>query len=175
LSPRTASVFGVALVAAALTKSSTARAADDDDPSLGVAAAAAIDVAGFVVGSAVMANGHGRTTTDNEGWLTLQGSFVLSPFVGHAAVGEWGRGAAFAIAPACAFGGTAAVFAMDPGTVENGTLPQQRWMWSFFTAGLLTSALGTLDIFWAPARAHALSVTPVMGGGELGLRVGGTL
>ena len=151
--------------------------ADDEGSSSGwaLASAGAVDVAGFVVGGTLLARGHGDHLRDNAGWLTIESGFVLSPIAAHAVSGEWGRGGLFAVVPLATLGVTVALFQQEPDTVESGTLPQQRWMWAMFGAGLFSSAVGVVDALWAPARAQKIAVRPTVAPGQVGLQIGGTL
>jgi hypothetical protein len=171
-----AAVIGAGAFAAACV----ARADDSTGgPAAALLSAGAIEVTGFVVGGILVAQGRGDHLRDNAGWLTVESSFVLAPLAAHGAEREWGRGALFAIVPACALGITATLFELQPGTVESGTLPQQRWMWTMFGAGLFSSAVGVVDALWAPARAPGrgrnLFLMPSVGWGRVGLEIGGTL
>ena len=109
------------------------------------------------------------------GWLTICGSFTLSPIVAHGVVGEWGRGLLFAGVPAAMTGGTVALFQIEPGTVNHGTLGQQRIMWGFFGAAFLASAAGIVDATLAAKRARPLTIAPVVGTGRVGVEIGGAL
>ena len=149
--------------------------ADEGGAGAALASAGAIDVAGVVVGSVLLARGHGDHFTDNAGWLTIESGFTLAPLVAHGVVGEWGRGALFASAPLATLAVTVGLFQGEPGTVEGGTLPQQRWMWAMFGGGLFTSAVGVIDALWAPGRARNITVRPAVGAGQVGVQIGGTL
>jgi hypothetical protein len=151
--------------------------ADEEGTTAGwsLAAAGAIDVAGFVAGSTLLARGQGDHFRDNAGWLTIESGFVLSPFAAHAVSGEWGRGTLFAMVPLSTLAVTLALFQMEPDTVESGTLVQQRWMWAMFGAGLFASGVGVVDSLWAPARSQRLSAVPLVGPGQAGLAIGGSL
>jgi hypothetical protein len=167
----------VILVGVGLVACPSPASADEGDSSSGwaLASAGAVDVAGFVVGGALLAQGHGDHLRDNAGWLTIESGFVLSPIAAHAVSGEWARGGLFAVVPLAALGVTVALFQQEPGTVESGTLPQQRWMWAMFGAGLFSSAVGVVDAMWAPARARKIAVRPIVAPGQVGLQIGGTL
>jgi predicted permease len=149
--------------------------ADEPDTSLAVLAGGATSLAGFIVGGAVLATGHRQTATNNAGWLSIEGGFVLAPLVAHGAVGEWGRGAAFSAVPAAALAGTAVLFDAVPGVVDEGTLPQQRLMWSLFVTGLLASAVGVVDPALAGRRMHRVAVVPSVSRNEVGIQIGGVL
>ena len=170
-------------------------------PAVSLLSAGAIEVAGFVVGGVLVSRAQGDHFRDDAGWLTIESSFVLAPVAAHGVAGEWGRGALFAVVPACALAVTAALFEMRPGTVESGTLPEQRWMWSMFGVGLFSSAVGVVDSLFAPSRAQDgtspssagrrhvsgfagawskseglnLVLKPSIGWGRAGLELGGTL
>jgi hypothetical protein len=150
------------------------RADGEPDPSSALLSGAAVEVAGLIVGGAVVSSAHGHAAIDNAGWLSMQSAFVLAPIVAHGVSGEWARGSVLALAPAVAAGGAAVLFAKVPQTVESGTLPEQRWMWAFFTGGLLTSAFGVLDVCWA-APHRSVTVSPTLGLGGAGLRIEGFL
>jgi hypothetical protein len=57
--------------------------------------------------------------------------------------------------------------------VEHGTLEEQRLMWGLFMIGFFGSAVGIVDA--ALARERALTVTPQVGQGHVGVVVGGAL
>ncbi len=164
-------VVGASLVALP----SAARADEEAGAGLGLVSAGAIEVAGFVVGGTLLARGNGDRFRDNAGWLTIESGFVLAPVASHATSGEWGRGALFALVPLATLAVTTAIFQLQPDTVENGTLPQQRWMWAMFGTGLFASAVGVVDGLWAPARARTIVVRPAIGQGQVGLQIGGPL
>jgi hypothetical protein len=168
--------LGVVLTASPVVFPSAARA-DEGGASSGWALASAgiIDVTGFIVGGTLLAQAHGDHMRDNAGWLTIESGFALAPVASHGVSGEWGRGALFAAAPLVALAVTAGLFQAQPGTVEGGTLPQQRWMWAMFGAGLFTSAVGVVDALWAPARTRKIALRPVVGSGQIGLQIGGAL
>jgi hypothetical protein len=107
--------------------------------------------------------------------LAIEGGFAVAPFAAHAAVGEWGRGAAFAATPTAMLGGTAILFGFEPRTVDHGTLAQQRVMWSLFGVGLFASAIGVIDVAFAGQRSQALHVAPAIGFGEMGMQITGAL
>jgi len=151
-----------------------ARAAEPD-PGAALFSGAALNLAGFVVGGALLATSHGGAAQNNAGWLSMEGAFTLSPVVAHGVVGEWWRGAAFAAVPGAALAVTAGMFASDGTAVERGELPEQRWMWGLYGVGLFASAAGIVDAMFAPARALPVRVAPVLGAGQVGLRIGGTL
>ena len=139
------------------------------------AAGAFVMAAGFMAGSVLLATNTDDRAADNAGWLTMSGGFALAPIASHAVVGEWGRGLAFAAAPAAAMGGTAALFQLDSGTVVHGSLPEQRVLWSFFLVGLFSGTAGVVDAALAQGRAAPVTVAPSVGAGHLGLSVGGSL
>jgi hypothetical protein len=154
--------------------------AEEPDTALALAVGAALDTVGFVVGGAIVgaspANGAGDAQR-SFGWLTVQLGYTASPLFAHGVVGEWGRGALFAAIPAAALGGTAAFYRTRTDGVEFSTLEDQRVIWSFFTAGLVASAAGLVDVVLAGDRHRppAVALRPSVGPGEAGLRLEGTL
>jgi len=155
--------------------SARAEQTQSPDTTLAFVAGAFVMAAGFMVGSVLLATNTDNRTADNAGWLTMNGGFTVAPIASHAVVGEWGRGLAFAAAPAAAMGGTAALFQVDSGTVVHGSLPEQRVLWSFFLAGLFSGTAGVVDAALARGRTAPVTVAPMIGAGHLGLSVGGTL
>ena len=149
--------------------------AAERDPALSLVAAAGIDALGFVVGSTLLATSHGDDLQNNAGWLTIQSGFVLAPLVAHGVQGQWGRGVLFAAVPASALAGSATVFAIDPGAVERGTLPQQRWIWALFGVGLFGSVWGALDALRVGSAKRTIALQPSVGMGQVGVQIGGTL
>ena len=148
--------------------------ADEPDPAIAVVVGAGTNLAGFIVGGAVLTSGRTNGAV-NAGWLTIEGAFTASPLAAHAVSGEWGRGALFSIVPAGCMAGTATLFGLVPGVVDQGSLPQQRLMWGLFVAGQLASAVGIVDAAFAPLRRNKLFLAPAIGGGQVGLELGGLL
>jgi hypothetical protein len=165
--------LSVAALALGVLASATASA---DDPSAGLAVltGAAVNVAGFIAGGAMLATNH-STALNNAGWFTIQGGFTLAPLAAHAVEGEWGRGALFASLPAACLAGTAAEIGVVPALIDQGTLPEQRLMWALFLVGQFAAVAGVVDAAFAPMRARSFYVAPTVGGGRLGLSIGGTL
>jgi hypothetical protein len=153
------------------------RAARAEEPSgaLALVSGGGVNLAAFVVGAALLGTSHGSNAQNNAGWLTIETGFTLAPVAAHAVVNEWVRGLVFAVSPGAALATTGGLFAAEPGAVEHGTLPQQRWMWALFGVGLFSSAAGVADAILAPSRSAAVSVTPLAGFDRFGLQLGGTL
>lgn len=157
----------------------TARA-EPPDPGFSIAAGAATNLVGLIVGGTVMATGHGSDAVNNAGWITMMGAFTLSPVVAHGVEGEWARGLAFSSLPAATTGGTVVLFQAVPDTIDHGTLEQQRLMWALFGVGFLGSAAGVIDATLAPRRArararHDVTLAPMIGASMVGLRIAGLL
>lgn len=167
----------LALTAAIWLGTSPARA-QDDKPALAFAAGATTMLAGFVAGGLLLGAAGSDADRDNAGWLTIEAGFAAAPVVSHGVAGLWARGALFAAPPVAAWAGTAALFSIDPRTVDHGSIGEQRIMWSLFGAGLLSAAAGVVDAALtgggAPS-AGALAIAPVCGPGRLGLGLGGAL
>src|SRR5579859_4827424 len=117
---------------AVLLSATAARADDPPDPTAAFLAGAGTSFAAILGGSTIMAIGNRNVTSDNVGWLTMLGGFIATPVVAHGVEGEWLRGFAYAIVPAAMTAGTGALFAVVPGTVDSGTLWEQRLMWSLY-------------------------------------------
>ena len=168
------SVCALALTFAALLDASSARA-QRPDPALAFFAGASVFLAGFAVGGALLATSQSSDRQNNAGWLTIESGFGAAPLIAHGLAGEWVRGAVFAAVPAASAAGTATLFAMDPGAISQGALPEQRVMWSFFGIGLLSSAAGVIDCAFAGTRTSAVAIAPVFGTGQVGVNVRGSL
>ena len=149
--------------------------AADGDPAISLAVAAGIDALGFVVGSALLSTSHSDNVQNNAGWLTIESGFVLAPLAAHGARGQWERGVLFAAVPASTLAGSATVFALEPGAVEHGTLPQQRWIWALFGVGLFSSAWGAVDAILVGDSKPTIALQPTVGWGQAGVQIGGTL
>jgi hypothetical protein len=72
-------------------------------------------------------------------------------------------------------GGTGALFAYDPGTIDTGSLVEQRWLWSFFSLGLASGTAGLLDVLWSGRRPASIAITPSVSAGHFGLDIQGAL
>ncbi len=172
-SPVTVMALALVLVPGILVPG-TARAADPD-PGLALFAGAGIQVAGFLLGGALLATSHSDPHQNNAGWLTIESGFTLAPLAAHAVEGEWGRGLVFAAVPGSALLTTGGLFVADPGAIERGGLPEQRWMWGIFGVGLFASAAGVVDAMFANHRSRRIYLQPAVGAGHVGFGIGGTL
>jgi hypothetical protein len=160
---------------AALMLVAHASRADKPEPALAFFAGASVLLAGFAVGGTLLATSHANETRDNVGWLTIEATFAAAPLVSHALGGEWGRAAVFSAPPVAALGGTAALLAIDSGAIGHGELVEQRVLWSLFGIGLFSAAIGVVDSTFAGKRLGAVALAPVIGAGQVGVKVGGTL
>lgn len=150
--------------------------AEEPKSALGFFLGEATLVAGFGVGGAITAtSGDEDTTQATAGWVTMQSTFIVAPLVGHGVVHEWGRGLWFAAVPAAALGGSSAVFAVDPRAARHAPLSEQRVLWSLLTVGFVSSAAGVIDVAFAGDRAHAVTLSPTIGGGTYGVEMRGLL
>lgn len=162
-----------AAIAALVLATSPARA-DPPDRGAALVAGAVVLVVGFAVGGMLVASGDGSDKQANAGWLTMQSTFALAPLAAHGVAGHWARGVAWSAAPAAMAGGSAGLFAFDQGTIFHGSLPEQRWLWSFFGVGLSSSIAGLVDV--AVGEDHAaVALVPSIAPGCLGLAVEGAL
>jgi hypothetical protein len=178
---RTLPATGLAL---ALLAIATPSRADPPDGALALFAGSATAVAGFAAGGILLGTSGDSNQPNNAGWLAIQGGFTLAPFVAHAVVGEWGRGALFSAVPAAMFGGSVGMIAYAPDVVSGGTLEQQRVLWAFFGVAFVSSVVGVVDAVLAGGRAkpaagatdpRALRLAPVATAGGAGLALGGLL
>ncbi len=162
------------LAALLLLTPSRARAADSrPDGVVAFAVGAVTMFAGFVIGGTLVAASGADAAKNETGWLVIEGGFALAPLTSHAAVGEWGRGAAFAAIPTATTLGSVPIFLARQDAVEGGPIPQQEGLWWLFVGGLGSAIVGVIDATFAPARA--LRVAPMAGQHEAGLVVGGVL
>jgi hypothetical protein len=152
-----------------------AKASDSrPDTALAFATGALTLVLGMGTGASLIGSDAGRTQ-DIAGWMVMQSSFAVAPFVAHGVAGEWGRGLWFATPPFATTVGTATVFAVDSNAVRHSNLTQQRILWSLFVVGIFSSAYGVVDATFADSRAWRVVVAPVVGAGTAGLEIEGTL
>jgi hypothetical protein len=154
--------------------------ADEPDTGLAFAAAASLDAMGFIVGGALVGTSSANGSGDAQrsfGWLAIQAGYTLSPLVSHGIVDEWGRGALFAAVPAAMTACTAAMYRTRTDGVEYSSLEDQRVVWSLFTAGLVASVAGTIDVLFADRRRHPSTVAlrPGFGPGAAWIDIGGAL
>jgi hypothetical protein len=154
--------------------------AETPDAGLAILAGSATALAGFAAGGLLLGTSGDRNQTNNLGWMTIQGGFVLAPLSAHAVVGEWGRGALFAAAPAAMWAGSMSLVQYAPNVVAHGTLEEQRVLWGLFGVAFFSSAVGVVDAVFAPRRATPsapgevrVAPTAVAGGAELAVQ--GTL
>jgi hypothetical protein len=162
-----------------LHHSALARAADPPPPAppqpdgaVAFFVGAATILAGFAIGGTLVAASGENARANEAGWLAIESGFALAPLTSHAAVGEWGRGAAFASIPAATTLASVPIFLARTDAIENGVIPQQEGLWWLFVAGLGAAVVGVVDATFAPGRLH---VAPVIGPHDAGLTLGGTL
>jgi hypothetical protein len=165
--------FSCSAGALALCLTSSHARAEEPDGGLALIVGGASSLAGMVVGGAVMAMNHGGNLAHSAGWLTIESGFTVAPFAAHAVVGEWGRGALFAAAPAAALAGTATLFGLVPGTVDQGSIEQQRLMWGLFVGAEVAAVVGVVDAALAPWRSKDIVIAPSVGAGQAGVQIGG--
>jgi hypothetical protein len=155
--------------------STAAHATEPPDRGAAVITGAAAFVLAFAAGGIVVATANGSNVQSNVGWVTIESGFVLAPLVSHAVTGEWTRGLVFTATPAAMLGGSVALFDYDNGTIQHGSLTEQRIMWGLFTAGLFSGVVGVVDSGLARATDGGVMVAPLIGAGTTGLTVGGAL
>jgi hypothetical protein len=172
--------FAHASVAAALVAVPRAARADEPDTALALFAGASVDVVAFVAGGTAVSTSPAGSAGDARrslGWLAIGSGFVAAPVVAHGIVGEWARGAIFSVVPAASLSATVAMYRTRPDSVENSSLDDQRVTWGLFTAALIASTVGLVDVLSAPARQRPLGIglVPAMGPTMLGLQLQGRL
>jgi hypothetical protein len=158
----------------AVTTLAATPARADPDRGAAVLVGAATFVLAFAAGGIVVATANGSNSQSNVGWVAIESGFTLAPLASHAVMGEWTRGLAFTAAPAAMLGGTVALFDYDNGTIQHGSLTEQRIMWGMFTAGLFAGIAGVVDagLSRGPGR---VALGPLVGPGATGLTLGGAL
>jgi hypothetical protein len=166
-------VAHAACLAAAVLGTTPAHA--EPDPAVGFVAGTAVLLLGFTVGATVVAGANGSNGPTNAGWLIMESGFALAPWTAHAALGQWTRGLAFTAIPAATFGGTVGLVDYSPGTVLHGTLTEQRTLWGLFGVGLASGVIGVVDVTFAGPRPRSVAIAPMVGAGEVGMQVGGSL
>jgi hypothetical protein len=162
----------VAVLVAAGSLASPARASGPD-PAAAIAVGAATVLAGFAVGGTFIAASAGSARRTEAGWFVMEGGLSMAPLLAHGAVGEWGRGGLFAAVPTATTLASVPVFLVNGAAVEQGSVGQQRTLWSLFCGSLAASMAGILDAAFAPGRA--VHVLPILGAGNAGLLVAGAL
>jgi hypothetical protein len=143
---------------------------------------ASLFLAGFTVGSVLLATSHSDDGQNNAGWLSIDAGFALAPLASHAVSQEWTRALLFAAVPSACLAGTATLVAIHPATIDHGELEDQRVIWSLFGVGLFSSLVGVVDSAFADQRATSatlrrspIAVAPLLGPGRLGLALGAAL
>jgi hypothetical protein len=165
----TAAACGVVL------SSPCARATEPPDHDAAVLAGAATFVLAFAAGGIVVATANGSNYQSNVGWIAIESGYALAPLAAHAVLGEWARGLVFAATPAAMLGGSVALFDYDNGTIQHGSLTEQRIMWGLFSTGLFAGIVGVVDAGLARTVGGSVAVAPLMTAGGTGLSVGGAL
>jgi hypothetical protein len=169
-----------ALVAAALAPAPRPARADEPDTALALFAGASVDVVAFVAGGTIVSTSPSSGAGDAQrslGWFAIESGFIVAPLAAHGIVGEWGRGALFSAVPVVSLASTAAMYLTRTDSVENSSLDDQRVVWGLFTAALISSTAGLVDVLLARDRwrTHGIAVAPSVGPGVAGLRIQGYL
>jgi hypothetical protein len=157
-----------------LLSASPARAGDPPSGAVALLAGAATVFTGFVVGGALIGPANNDAGKSAAGWLAIEAGLTLAPFTAHAAVGEWGRGALFAVFPALSTGASVFVFTGDPYAVGQGDDQETYTMMPLMVVGLLASTIGVVDAVLVGGR-NSVRVVPRLGSHEAGLVIGGSL
>ena len=159
---------------------------DDDSiprPMLGLAAGAATSFVSLAAGTAFLSRADTRNGR-NRGLLLGQGGLCLSPFVAHAVVGEFGRGALFSIVPMLGEIGMAALVWKAPDIVTTGGASEQFTFIALLAVSVISAGAGVIDVAYADHRAAAvrnksalenLRIAPIFGHGLGGISIGGIL
>jgi hypothetical protein len=162
-------------LSAALSLAPFPARAKPPDAASAFVAGASVFLVGFAAGGVLIGTADSSAVQQNAGWLTIAAGFALAPATGHALAGEWTRGLLFAAPPTAAWVGTLAAFESNPGTIDHGSIEEQRVIWSLFGIGLLSTVAGLIDTALAGERRETVAVGPMFGSGQLGLRLGATL
>ena len=135
----------------------------------------ALDAVSFAVGAATLGNDQLGTDQARAGWITCSAGFAVAPFVSHAIMGEWLRGAAFSAVPLASVIGNAFVLGANPNVDQMPLNPDQRLVYAFTTAGLLGSFIGLLDVaLYKPSKPARVHVAPTVSLGGAGVVLGGS-
>lgn len=135
----------------------------------------AIDAASFAIGAATLGGDQLAGDQARAGWLTCSAGFTVAPFVSHAIMGQWLRGAAFSAVPLAGVIGNAFVLGSNSNIDQMPLNPDQRLVYAFTTAGLLGSFIGLLDVaLYKPSKPRAVHVTPSISRAGGGFVVGGS-
>ena len=138
----------------------------------------AIDAVSFAVGAATLGNDELAGDRARAGWLTCSAGFAVAPFVAHAIMGQWLRGAAFSAVPLASVVGNAFVLGANSNVDQMPLNPDQRLVYAFTTAGLLGSFIGLLDVvLYKPSKPRVVRwahVAPSISRAGGGFVVGGS-
>ena len=134
----------------------------------------AIDAVSFAIGAATLGADSFASDQARAGWITCSAGFAVAPFVSHAIVGQWLRGAAFSAVPLAGVIGNAFVLGSNPNIDQMPLNPDQRLVYAFTTAGLLGSFIGLLDVALYKPSKPRIRVAPSVSMRSAGLVVGGS-
>ena len=142
---------------------------------LALAIGVAIDAVSFAIGAATLASDSLAGDQARAGWITCSAGFAVAPFVSHAIIGQWLRGAAFSAVPLAGVIGNAFVLGANPNVDQMPLNPDQRLVYAFTTAGLLGSFIGLLDVaLYKPSKPARVRVAPSVSRTSAGFVVGGS-
>jgi len=169
------------VLAAVLCASVTARAGDEQPPSVAWSLSA-----GLVTAIVPMAVGGGVTALNDDPGMRRAGidtmcvGWAIAPFVSHAVAREWKRAAIFSAVPVAA---AAVAIGLLEGSrpddlLGSGTPPPRVAFVAALAFEVLASGVGLIDSLMAGERfrkRHRFAVVPELGAGRVGLGVGGHL
>jgi hypothetical protein len=138
---------------------------------VGLVAGTATQMVSLGVGAGIMA--LGKTDSVRAGGALLASTgLTVAPFLAHAIVGEWARGALFTLLPAAAEGVMMTIIGVRPDIVQHGELAQQYVFVASFVSSVVLSSVGVVDAALAGYRAR-LRVAPLANANTAGLALGG--
>lgn len=164
-----------AVPALALVLAAPSARADKPDPALAFLAGTCAFLAGFAAGGVLLGTSQDSEAQTRAGWMTIEAGFALAPVAAHAVTGEWTRAVAFAATPTAALAVTATVVGIDPSAIDRGQVAARVSVWSLFSVGLVSGAIGVVDSAFASTRTRTFSIAPIAGPGQVGLSIGATL
>jgi hypothetical protein len=150
----------VGLLPFLVAQPAVAFAEDEPPPRAPRALVTGVGIAGASLAyGATLLTFNGSLAAKHTGLAVMHTGLTLAPLMAHGVVGEWGRGAAFSIAPALGGLGMAVLLEERPDAPIKGKQKSQRYYPVLIAVSVIGSAVGIVDAALCDERLPAVNVT----------------
>lgn len=146
------------------------------EPIWGFAAGLATAMGSLALGGGLAA-GSDSQTAKYAGVFVIAGGLALAPLISHLMAREWKRALVFGALPAACAATVIGLLAGEDNLLDGGGAPPRIAFGAMLAVELFASGVGLIDSLMAGERKprRTWAVMPLVGRGQLGLAVGGSL